>query len=389
MVWHAIFLSLPWLCCCLASQEVRNVPRSYRRECPVDPEIITLNRDDLERGHRQLTSNQALIDKNIRGSVSSLKEESTSLGTVSGLSPTSFENDIHFNYDRNLRAETVDVRSCSCYDLGPVYCPLSVDHCAIIRRYNSTIHGPSPLVCIEPTEAIDEFAETAFLIAFLWFSVLLSCIVCTPWGRNFLHCGLSHCIPRYNRILAWHILQTDRDRARDMIHRQVNSRRQIMIQRLEQVSPELAAELLNGQIMLNRTMHPLQNGSEKPSSLALKTRIFQPENPTQKESSEHDSQVQDDPDDNCLEESCIICFQPIEAGDRIGDLSCNHVFHADCLKTWLKRRNSCPLCNATEVATPRTVIDSNQSSEVTGSVTESRRSTIQQVSDDSSLSLTE
>lgn len=44
--------------------------------------------------------------------------------------------------------------------------------------------------------------------------------------------------------------------------------------------------------------------------------------------------------------TCTICFCPFEEGDRIGDLPCRHEFHVDCLKGWLQRRNSCPLCNA-------------------------------------------
>ncbi|KAG7348569.1 ring finger domain containing protein [Nitzschia inconspicua] len=45
------------------------------------------------------------------------------------------------------------------------------------------------------------------------------------------------------------------------------------------------------------------------------------------------------------EHSCTICFAPLEEGDRIGDLRCNHEFHVDCLKTWVQRKNACPLCN--------------------------------------------
>ena len=42
---------------------------------------------------------------------------------------------------------------------------------------------------------------------------------------------------------------------------------------------------------------------------------------------------------------CLICMEELEEGGRIGDLSCQHCFHVDCLKTWIKKRNVCPLCN--------------------------------------------
>jgi len=45
------------------------------------------------------------------------------------------------------------------------------------------------------------------------------------------------------------------------------------------------------------------------------------------------------------EPHCTICFSELEDGDKVGDLGCRHVFHTDCLKMWVAKRNSCPLCN--------------------------------------------
>lgn len=51
---------------------------------------------------------------------------------------------------------------------------------------------------------------------------------------------------------------------------------------------------------------------------------------------------QDEEDD---EVDCIICFGPLEDGDKVGDLPhCSHLFHASCLKTWIERKNTCPMC---------------------------------------------
>lgn len=43
--------------------------------------------------------------------------------------------------------------------------------------------------------------------------------------------------------------------------------------------------------------------------------------------------------------TCAICFCAFEEGDRIGNLTCKHEFHIDCLKGWVQRKNACPLCN--------------------------------------------
>lgn len=50
---------------------------------------------------------------------------------------------------------------------------------------------------------------------------------------------------------------------------------------------------------------------------------------------------------------CAICLTLLKNGDRVGDLICQHVFHVNCLKMWLKRKNQCPLCNLKELAEPR------------------------------------
>ena len=52
----------------------------------------------------------------------------------------------------------------------------------------------------------------------------------------------------------------------------------------------------------------------------------------------------EDEDEDEDEVMCTICMVDIEDGDRIGALPCDHLFHVDCLKEWIQRRNVCPLC---------------------------------------------
>jgi hypothetical protein len=56
----------------------------------------------------------------------------------------------------------------------------------------------------------------------------------------------------------------------------------------------------------------------------------------------------------------------LEDGDRVGALPCFHQFHVDCLKEWLRRRNACPLCQATEVATPQYDDEDAEEAEASG-----------------------
>merc|ERR1711862_738174 len=65
---------------------------------------------------------------------------------------------------------------------------------------------------------------------------------------------------------------------------------------------------------------------------------------------------------------CPICMCEINDGDRISALTCNHAFHVDCLKIWLKRSNVCPLCMCPNVAETRIIeidnIENNKYSRV-------------------------
>ena len=72
----------------------------------------------------------------------------------------------------------------------------------------------------------------------------------------------------------------------------------------------------------------------------------------------------DNDDDFDEEATCTICFVLLEDNDRVGALPCNHIFHVDCLKEWLRRRNICPLCQERDVATPRYEEIEGESNEV-------------------------
>ena len=41
---------------------------------------------------------------------------------------------------------------------------------------------------------------------------------------------------------------------------------------------------------------------------------------------------------------CTVCMSNYEMGDIAVRLPCRHYFHKACIVTWLKKRNSCPLC---------------------------------------------
>ena len=60
-------------------------------------------------------------------------------------------------------------------------------------------------------------------------------------------------------------------------------------------------------------------------------------------------------DDDMEVFDCSICLTEIEEGEQVGILPCIHIFHVDCLRQWITRKNACPLCQVTEIASPRPV----------------------------------
>jgi hypothetical protein len=44
---------------------------------------------------------------------------------------------------------------------------------------------------------------------------------------------------------------------------------------------------------------------------------------------------------------CNICLGPYEIGDEVRTLLCLHQFHRECVDTWLRSHNNCPICKFT------------------------------------------
>eukprot|EP01138_Halocafeteria_seosinensis_P001052 gb/GECG01001076.1/.p1 GENE.gb/GECG01001076.1/~~gb/GECG01001076.1/.p1 ORF type:complete len:685 (+),score=63.49 gb/GECG01001076.1/:1-2055(+) len=46
------------------------------------------------------------------------------------------------------------------------------------------------------------------------------------------------------------------------------------------------------------------------------------------------------------QDTCTICYVEFEDQEELAALPCEHVFHMDCIKEWLRRKPNCPLCKA-------------------------------------------
>jgi hypothetical protein len=176
----------------------------------------------------------------------------------------------------------------------------------------------------------------------LFFAMLLF----TKRGRAVFDHLLSLCWPGWNNRVVQRILQRDPMRAKKMLYMAARRRRRQLARQLgrmirenadTEASTAIAAALAAPAYTIRDSQIELE---ARPTSLALKTRVFRVD---------ESSGNADDLDDN----ACCICFADILDRDVVGDLTCCHMFHKECIKDWLKRRNTCPLCLSDGIASPR------------------------------------
>jgi hypothetical protein len=270
---------------------------------------------------------------------------------------TDNDDDIVFE---NATEEYFYARECSCFNpLYPTsYCPFTVEICQQPAPFSRATH-PGCLT-VQPHR---DRAKLLFLAITFWYCVVLAGLLFTKYGRSSFDYVISFLVPGWNRYVLGRIMRNDPHRTRELIRGYVLRQQR----RIALLSNETSTETAQGgggstQQGTRQTTAPGTAYVEtelpvetrkKPTSLALRTRIL-------KKKDHPDSDTTDDPclsaahaDDADDDDDCTICFAPLLEGDRVGELGCAHVFHVECLKLWLQRKNICPLCQKREVAESR------------------------------------
>ncbi|XP_026411044.1 probable E3 ubiquitin-protein ligase RHG1A [Papaver somniferum] len=71
--------------------------------------------------------------------------------------------------------------------------------------------------------------------------------------------------------------------------------------------------------------------SEETISASLETKLIHIESSTSEDRNEET-------------EICTICQAEYESGEKDTTLNCDHEYHVDCIKPWLRAKNACPIC---------------------------------------------
>jgi hypothetical protein len=270
-------------------------------------------------------------------------------------------------------------RQCLCSPLPDTYCPIGAHHCKIAFTDASARRDIFEISCAADSK--DSFVRFVVpLMFFFWFLVLCSCVY-SPKGayaRGYLQ-RVVFCwqTPRYEQALQENldrIVRRNRQRreAQARIRRRTVASHRVVLGRDRppgtdslyppQLDHSRPGRRVGSPVVTHTTDPPTelppadvdwtaQAGMElvQRSVVVLRTRRYR-DRPTVHQSSDHADAAQQEtaPHDDV----CAICLNAFADADRVGDLQCQHVFHVDCLKSWIQHKNHCPLCKADDLATP-------------------------------------
>jgi hypothetical protein len=213
------------------------------------------------------------------------------------------------------------------------YCSVDFKECGI--PFSSHAKGK----CWQQSGGESFLVNNAWPAVWLFYGALVIILFTFTSGRYAQDFCYSFCFPNRNRRLVDQMVERNGRRANYLIRR-FQHREQRRHERLgDGHARDYTFALLFHRVPERHFHAETVLTDARPQALALKTKKYAP---TQDEMLEEEDGL-----------TCTICFGVIEDGTKVGDLSCGHLFHVDCLKTWLKRRNVCPLCQKTNVAAER------------------------------------
>ena len=213
---------------------------------------------------------------------------------------------------------TIQGRRCTCGYMLPTedeyYCPLLTDYCNIWSQpYKKGDTGErlfSVSCFVQPLDWKVNFARQIwYYLCFALLLLILYPIVSTA-GNHAVRYLLSKCFPRMNIWITEHLLRAEiEDNNRLIEAYDADARRK----RREE-----------GWI----------------SGWKLKTKRYSSKDNNNVENEE--DQISGDLDDkdstNGDDRICTICLLDIEEGERVSDLTCGHIYHAECLGEWILKK---------------------------------------------------
>jgi len=231
------------------------------------------------------------------------------------------------------------------------YCAFPATHCDVNDNPSQWSENQKPRCLIQNRSTNIVRRLLPFMVSF--YGCLVTFLVFTKNGRGIVNYAIGYFHSTWNEEVADQMLVHDARRAEGLIRIHIRRRRR-----------ELA---VRHQMMMGLTIGSGNHEPRELKALILKTRKYK---------SPINGPLPNDTEDERNDPSCSICYEPLQDGEKVGVLPCDHLFHSSCLKTWLTRRNVCPLCQAIEIATPSyadeededNIVDSNNQRNQGGSI---------------------
>ena len=247
--------------------------------------------------------------------------------------PRNSERFLHQRDDGNV----VFARQCFCAEMETdIYCPVGTELCRLL--------SPTRVQCEGPVQGLmGRFLLPLILFVYVFFGCLL---VVSPQGKY----ARGH----LKKVACCWTEERYHDELRDQARRLMSTRRRTTSMR----NPH-RIYYTNERDVVARTLSSRGSSRETtPVPTTVRTAPLRPELiPVRLRTRTYAGHTVTE---------CTICLGEFRAGDRVGDLSCGHVFHVDpCLKKWIVRRNHCPLCQARLVTEGATTMESTATTNVT------------------------
>ncbi len=318
----------------------------YRMKPGVSPSLPGIQFRKLRQIDKTYESNDAVFLRNRFPTIPGITSNEA-LGAEGSrvLQAAEFRNDVP-NFDSD--DELYYAWECSCHEdqISVVYCPLDIMTC-LQPIVTSTGLLPG---CRNLPRAYDFRRYTLLFIA-ICFSALITALATSKVGRSLFGFVVSKCFPSWNEIVVNRLIERDPEQVQDMIRRCiVREQRELFEARRRDVMTQAGSTQENtaNDGAVEQVMDETHDAEPKdpPTSLVLRTKTY-------RAAFKVPAEVNDDTCSETDEDQCAICFLSFEDGDKVGLLKCVHLFHSDCLKMWLQRRNACPLCQVKDIAEPR------------------------------------
>jgi hypothetical protein len=221
------------------------------------------------------------------------------------------------------------------------YCPVPTNYCTVIQSpYDRNVS----ITCSYYQGWKVLFVRSTWYYI-CWITVLFSVLFCcTPAGHHAIRYPISRCFSKFNIWVTGHLLQAEissRNQIRNEYEEAIRVQRRTegwisgysiktkIYSRGGGINDDTAADVAAAASAVTNEEIDAEYCNANSTPTTVDQTVVVEEDTTQQKSQ---SQGYDS--------MCTICLLELEVGDCVADLSCGHLYHADCLGEWILKKVS-------------------------------------------------